>query len=383
MHGQMRCFTVVGFLVLQSELTSSRTSTWEKVDYLWVDTCCIDKSSSAELSEAINSMYSWYYGSKRCIVYLSDVYCRALDDHSPVDMTSEFIRGRWFTRGWTLQELLSPSNLVFYNRNWEVIGFKRYLAYTLAAATNIPALVFLNSQFHRTELAEQTQLAQQISWAANRRTTRGEDAAYCLLGIFDVNMPLLYGEGERHAFERLQRQILAQTEDSTLLAWGYQIENSEHSLLASSPREYKNCTNVSMLSEDAAGSFRSFQMTNRGLQVSLDLCRTPANQWGAGTWYALLPCQDRIIAGSQLALILLPVSTDPTRLNSHDAHSEPYLMRRIGVTILKRHPSIPVHIPSCAMILKGASRRLKPYYNLCKIYNHEELGLACTEVYPF
>ena len=185
------------------------------LDWVWIDTCCIDKSSSTELAEAINSMYAWYEASEVCFAYLRDV--SHTDD--PVSEDSSFARSRWFTRGWTLQELVAPRTVEFYSTDWVRIGSKWEYAATIEKITGI----------HRTVLKEPyfsglTQLhwsvAQRMSWAANRRTTRPEDLAYSLMGLFNVHMPLLYGEGAQNAFVRLQGEIAKHTNDQSLFAWG-------------------------------------------------------------------------------------------------------------------------------------------------------------------
>ncbi|KAF2469336.1 HET-domain-containing protein [Lindgomyces ingoldianus] len=199
------------------------------LEYVWVDTCCIDKSSSAELSEAINSMYRWYKNAAVCYVYLDDIDLfdpiRASDigfargDPEKfwtkcIDLISEKDLGkaRWFTRGWTLQELIAPQNVVFYIKGWNYVGNKVSMREKLARITSIDEATLM------TRNLEAVSVARRMAWAANRVTTRVEDLAYCLLGIFDVNMPLLYGEGE-NAFVRLQEEIMKDSEDQSLFAW--------------------------------------------------------------------------------------------------------------------------------------------------------------------
>jgi hypothetical protein len=186
--------------------------------YCWIDTCCIDKTSSAELSEAINSMYRWYEGSCICYVYLSDVIPDEIDDlvSTPVNSitrySEEFERARWFQRGWTLQELIAPAMVEFYDAEWKEIGTKHSLGSRIAKSTGIDIDVL------RGNSPSSCNVATRMSWAAGRQTTRIEDEAYCLLGLFRVNMPLLYGEG-RQAFRRLQEEILRVEEDYTLFTW--------------------------------------------------------------------------------------------------------------------------------------------------------------------
>jgi hypothetical protein len=176
----------------------------------------IDKTSSAELSEAINSMYRWYVDADICYAYLSDVPTAGsvLDPSwgGLFDIKKVFERSRWFSRGWTLQELLAPSMVEFFAQDWTSIGLKSNLTEDLAHITriNIGALEGADlASFH---------VAERMSWAANRQTTRIEDKAYSLLGIFEVHMPLLYGEGKR-AFVRLQEEILKNSEDYTIFSW--------------------------------------------------------------------------------------------------------------------------------------------------------------------
>ncbi|KAK4223149.1 heterokaryon incompatibility protein-domain-containing protein [Podospora fimiseda] len=232
-------------------------------EYCWVDTCCIDKTSSAELSEAINSMYRWYQEAHICYAYMADV---TLDLPQPCDTASmttwsstsgrstpnpktinssqhlkipirsipsllrdydhlprTFENSRWFTRGWTLQELIAPPLVEFYSHDWQEIGTKYSLRHVISKVTGIDLRVLEGADPSTCHVAER------MSWAANRQTTRVEDAAYCLLGIFKVHMPLIYGEGQR-AFYRLQKEIMKTTEDYTMLAWGLSkfLSNKHH-----------------------------------------------------------------------------------------------------------------------------------------------------------
>ncbi|KAI0762946.1 heterokaryon incompatibility protein-domain-containing protein [Fomes fomentarius] len=173
-----------------------------RYDWAWIDTCCIDKTSSAELSEAINSMHRYYSLAALCYAFLADV-----------PSVDAFEGSRWHTRGWTLQELVAPHIVVFLSASWDVLGTKADLALQLTRCTRIPAAILR----HDKRPAD-VSIAQRMSWAANRRTTRVEDEAYCLLGIFDINMPTLYGEG-RKAFRRLQEEIMKTSADTTLHAW--------------------------------------------------------------------------------------------------------------------------------------------------------------------
>ncbi|KAH7364549.1 hypothetical protein BKA65DRAFT_371585, partial [Rhexocercosporidium sp. MPI-PUGE-AT-0058] len=169
---------------------------WE---WVWIDSCCIDKTSSAELSEAINSMFRWYREAQVCYAYLSDVPGGS-DWETRQQSNSAFRKSQWFTRGWTLQELLAPEMVVFFDADWEDIGTKNSMQALLSSITGI-------DNFKDYALAC---IAKKMSWASNRETTREEDKAYCLMGLFAVNMPPLYGEGMA-AFYRLQIEILKTT----------------------------------------------------------------------------------------------------------------------------------------------------------------------------
>lgn len=183
-------------------------------EYVWIDTCCIQKTNSAELSEAINSMMEWYERSSVCYVYLSDVspqnpfWMGVLGAKSGYD--PYFKNSRWFRRGWTLQELLAPQFVLFLNKEWREIGTRSSLAAQIADATGI--------EVQYLESFKECNIATKMSWAANRRTTRVEDAAYSLLGLFGINMPPMYGEGRR-AFVRLQHELVKSLDDESIFAW--------------------------------------------------------------------------------------------------------------------------------------------------------------------
>ena len=172
------------------------------LQYFWVDSCCIDRSSSAELQEAINSMFCWYQDAVKCYVYLADV---STNMPEPSDGAStweaNFRASQWFTRGWTLQELLAPNSVEFFSREGRCLGDKKSLESQLHEITGIPI-----QAFRRTSLSSFS-VHERFSWAEKRKTTRKEDGAYCLLGIFDTHMPLIYGEGRENALRRLKRKI--------------------------------------------------------------------------------------------------------------------------------------------------------------------------------
>ncbi|KAG9196073.1 hypothetical protein G6011_01194 [Alternaria panax] len=169
----------------------------DELEYFWIDTCCIDKSSSAELQEAINSMFHWYKESAKCYVYLSDVPASSLDTNELA-----FQKSKWFTRGWTLQELLAPEHLEFFSAEGKPIGSKSSRVLQISELTRIPT-----AALQQTALSQFT-VEQRMAWTEGRQTTRPEDMAYSLLGIFDIQIPHLYGEGRDRATNRLREEIL-------------------------------------------------------------------------------------------------------------------------------------------------------------------------------
>lgn len=299
----------------------------EGFKYVWIDTCCIDKSSSAELTEALNSMFRWYKTASRCYAYLSDVHDElitteatmpdlespnAADDlitlvgdapqllqqrssqvfasspataslcddleqdlvqsSVPKSRTStmlysseishraasqsaillglpfwtSFCTSSWFTRGWTLQEMLAPSDLVFYNAAWNRIGgFNDVIDTNTRIGDCVSAVTGIDRQLlFRQRTLNSYGIAQKMSWAAARHTERIEDEAYSLIGIFDVSLPIIYGEGRR-AFQRLQEELLSKTTDATIFAWDRQEQGSPGGdwrqvadLLAESPKAF-------------------------------------------------------------------------------------------------------------------------------------------------
>lgn len=234
-------------------------------DWVWIDTCCIDKSSSAELSEAINSMFAWYKNSNKCYAYLADV--EALDG---------FARSKWFTRAWTLQELLAPSHLTngggsgidFFSSDWIKLGGKADLSNTITDICGI------GKEYLEGVSIYSASISMRMSWAAERQATRSEDIAYSLLGLFDVNMPLLYGEGKLKAFRRLQEEIMKISEDETLFAWesaDYQSGSSSADVLASDPKDFSEARNLVPFASDEP--MIPYSMTHRGLRIWLQLFR--------------------------------------------------------------------------------------------------------------
>ena len=178
----------------------------DELKYFWVDTCCIDKSNSVELQEAINSMFCWYQDATRCYIYLEDVSSCRLDiddENAPIQLQCEahFRDSKWFTRGWTLQELLAPHSVEFYSKEHIKLGNKRSLERQIHETTGIAIKALRGCPLSIFSIEER------FGWALSRQTTRPEDWAYSLLGIFDVFMPLIYGEGRDRAILRLRVEV--------------------------------------------------------------------------------------------------------------------------------------------------------------------------------
>ena len=277
---------------------------------------CIDKSSSAELSEAINSMFGWYKRAVKCYAYLND--CRipstperdAMIENSAVVndfperhsryvpwnlprtnaqacicMTVEKVQEqyqrdymydligdcRWFTRGWTLQELIAPKSLWFFDRHWQTIARRREILLTLEALTGIHKEALEPSLFCKVPILSHFSVAQRMHWASSRRTTRKEDEAYCLLGIFGINMSLLYGEGNR-AFKRLQEEIMRTTADQSILAWEPPGDrfSVDPDLLAASASCFEGAArNIIWEGSRELSQGSEFRLTHQGLEIEL------------------------------------------------------------------------------------------------------------------
>lgn len=245
------------------------------LQYVWIDTCCIDKSSSAELSESINSMYRWYGNAAMCYAYLSDVRSTG------VSKDFGFAKSVWFLRGWTLQELIAPLNMIFYNSHWDSFGTKASLREEISRITGIDVELIWSAVVPRPT-PQQYSIAKRMSWASNRTTTRIEDIAYSLLGIFGVYMPMLYGEGER-AFVRLQEEIMKHSDDQSLFVWSSR-ETCQRGLLAKSPVDFRNCSKIIRSTHKL--NRIPYTVTNMGL--SLEMCMKP---YAMETYLAALDCE--------------------------------------------------------------------------------------------
>ncbi|KAK4503204.1 hypothetical protein PRZ48_006632 [Zasmidium cellare] len=199
-------------------------------DWMWMDTICIDQTNDEEVSAAVNAMYQWYEGAAVCLAYLSDVSLA-----SSGGWGEQFKASKWFTRGWTLQELLAPRNVIFLDKNGQRLGslHDEKILGLVEETTGIPPDILT----HKTPV-HKAPVAQRMAWAAQRRTKRPEDIAYSLLGIFGVNTKLSYGEGAERAFVRLQEEILRMTDDPSIFAWRMVpgMPTGQYGLFAPSPK---------------------------------------------------------------------------------------------------------------------------------------------------
>jgi tetratricopeptide (TPR) repeat protein len=176
----------------------------DKLQYFWIDTCCIDKWNLSELSKAINSMFQWYKNATRCYVFLSDVsVSTATEPVQRSDWEASFSNSAWFTRGWTLQELIAPESVEFFSREGQCVGDKASLEQLVNEITGIPLAALRNRPLDQFSTSERKR------WAEHRVTTEEEDIVYCLLGILGVSMPAVYGEGQESARKRLQDEVEA------------------------------------------------------------------------------------------------------------------------------------------------------------------------------
>ncbi|KAG1752158.1 heterokaryon incompatibility protein-domain-containing protein [Suillus lakei] len=246
------------------------------LEYIWIDTCCIDKTSSAELSEAINSMYAWYQDSAVCYVYLHDVD----DDAATENLQSALENSDWFQRGWTLQELIAPDNVYFFDKDWIKIGSKATFAPILNTITHIRQDILLGNPCTPS-------IAEKMSWAAGRKTQKIEDRSYSLMGLFNIHMPIIYGEGEK-AFRRLQLEIMKSLDDQTIFAWHDSLAHPnsvrDRGLLASAPDVF-SLLPISWSRSPLRDLPRGYSILNDGINITL-----PMKQHG-DAWLAVLRCK--------------------------------------------------------------------------------------------
>lgn len=266
-----RASTMEGFYKIRCACAQAKL---DGLQYAWVDCCCIDKSSSHELAEAINSMFGWYKKAVVCYVYLYDVpwNCPSLADSdinlpSALHFIDRFESSEWFTRGWTLQELIAPRTVLFFGCMWNPIGALADMLQRVSNITDIPMDILDN-----TRPLSDLSIAQRLSWAARRRTSRIEDEAYSLFGILDINLAPIHGEGA-NAFLRLQEHLISRFTDQSIFAWNPppgEVVDRE-SLFAPSPRCFVNGSRIRRRRGTAGES--AFSLNNKGLEITLPLVR--------------------------------------------------------------------------------------------------------------
>jgi hypothetical protein len=322
---QPKTFGKKGYAKIQSACWQARI---KGLNYLWVDTCCIDKTSSSELTEAINSMYRWYQDAEICFAFLADIETRKQDIKDSV----------WLTRGWTLQELIAPKMVSFHDRNWVFLGTKGDLSQYLSMCTGIPIEVLVGHS-----RPSSCSVAQRMSWAARRQTERIEDRAYSLLGIFDVSMPMLYGEGEK-SFARLQEEILRHSDDQSMFAWDRGLEGhfgGYSGLLATSPSQFVTCQAVVRAPSQGLPNTGRFELTNVGLSISLMTA-----PWAMETYLCILHCTLKDYPDIRLGVFL-------ERLSSSQGAEQFARVAFNGNTVLR----VPLYV-----VLQDTQSRIRPIH---------------------
>ncbi|KAH6674252.1 heterokaryon incompatibility protein-domain-containing protein [Halenospora varia] len=324
--------------------------------FIWIDTCCIDKTSSSELTEAINSMFRWYEQAEVCYVFMEDVPSE--DDPDAED--SRFSGSRWFTRGWTLQELIAPSSMVFFSNDWDEIGTKSSLKEIISRVTGIHSEILLGGDL------EAFSIAQRMSWASKRETTRVEDIAYCLMGIFGVHMPMLYGEGER-AFVRLQEEIMRTSDDQSILAWSNWVPNQGRGLLAASPAAFSQCGTVAHMPNPNATPFMS---TNRGISLQV-----PLKSLEDRTHLAVLYCQE---IGHSEHLLGIPLGELLGQRNMF------VRVKGVPLEVIKREEAMRLESKSIYVREERTFRNPGKPYGRCLIKSSglQANNIRISEVYP-
>ncbi|KAH8660308.1 hypothetical protein BX600DRAFT_467538 [Xylariales sp. PMI_506] len=325
-------------------------------EYLWIDSCCIDSSSTAELTEAMNGMFKWLGQASTCFVYLSDY-----DTATPT--TESLGNAHWFTRGWSLQELIAPPEVHFYDKDWNFFGTKSYLCQELCSITGIDeAVLFPPRDTTIREILDEVPVGKIMSWASTRYTTRPEDAAYCLLGLFGVSIPIIWGEGAEAAFVRLQEEIIRNRNDLTIFAWcsndgGPNSEKSNsvsptgnyRGVFARSPAEFAGCR--ALILDVPQRFIPEFSLTNKGIRINTTLHRTTSSEHV----FLSLRCHKPANPAATIGIYLKNqgVSTY-VRVNPHslfqipkdDPYSEPsevYLSKHLSASIARLLPSVHRH----------------------------------------
>ncbi|KAI1794543.1 hypothetical protein LXA43DRAFT_995504 [Ganoderma leucocontextum] len=339
-----------------------RIARTDNYDYIWINTCCINDDNTLESSEAIHATFRRFSKAAICYVYLADV--PEADNPSMRSVGSPFHFSRWFTRGWTLQELISPKNLVFASQNWQRLGTKEGLAEVISEITGIDEEILTHCKLY-----SDVSVARRMYWASRRRTTRVEDEAYSLMGLFGVTIQPMYGEGHQ-AFFRLQQEILMRTQDQSLFAWGTRSpalhypradadpnhpplthfpphrDVQDSTLFARSPSDFANSRAVDRVSHDSILDSKlglQYAFTPYGLRTQLPLI--PLSSLVDGS--AVVPTYQ---ASLHLAILACGLTLDGARhfvslLLSHDQEPSPFGINVLIPKILRGSPG-----PECSRI---------------------------------
>jgi hypothetical protein len=250
-----------GFRKLDFAMKQARR---DGLQWLWADTCCIDRANGADMTEAANALWGWLANSKACYAYLSD----APSVNDPA--SKAFMNARWFTRSWTLVELLAPPNLTFYTEDWTQVGvgsLRMDLGILEAThhITKIPREALMGHPI--TEFC----IAQRLSWAALRRCRRVEDQAYSLFGLFDVNLPILYGEGKKAFIRRQEHLHMQLPHDHSIFAWTVPITSPRclniSGIFAESPEDFANSGNIRPFIDEPG--YMQARMSAKGLMTKM------------------------------------------------------------------------------------------------------------------
>jgi hypothetical protein len=256
---------VGGIVKLQSFCRIAREAHYR---WAWVDTCCINKNNNTEVQKSLNSMFVWYRHSALTIVYLSDV--------SPSSKAGALAKSAWNGRGWTVQEFLAPKVILFYQSNWTLYLDDRSsnhkestaIMQELEDATGIDAGTLVAFRPGMTNAREKLQ------WVSTRVTTLEEDVAYSLFGIFDISLPVIYGE-KQNALGRLLQEIVAQSGDITALDW------------VGKPSEFNSCLPARITSYEVAACKLS-SLSEDEIQTSISMLRNDVTADSASKLYTLL-----------------------------------------------------------------------------------------------
>jgi hypothetical protein len=308
-------------------------------------------------------MFAWYRNAAICYAYLEDVnedgQATGVYNLQDPNFPAKFAESRWFGRGWTLQELLAPSLVVFYSANWVSIGTRDELKDMIAKVAAI------DTKFFEYGRLEDYSIAQRMSWASGRKTTRIEDQAYCLLGLFGVNMPLLYGEGQR-AFVRLQQEIMKESDDQSIFAWSPLPEGVHPvtgGLLASTPSQFASSGHIGR--SQAAEFYPPYAITNRGVQISLLMFTAES-----GSYIQLIPPQNKTVTSAPSIILTMAPRGNLAVLNCQPLGDDE---SRIGIFLDRGRPTEPYRRANQGLVtihLDEIMGKASPTDLLIQTHNH-------------